>query len=198
MTDMFNPDGSVAEDFMPPKLVGSGPKGTVTARDIQAARGITSAAGPGRRPPTLLRPVPFPWGRPGPAVPIDLYDLNPYVTIVRSLPAGDGITGEPPSMFSAGDLPIITASGVDPALLRFVPWSHRHSAAATGDRGEVFTMIEQAAELDQDTLQNRAGTERLEAYRQAVWAWATMPPPSDVMSQAEFEEWTYGTDWEPK
>jgi hypothetical protein len=72
-------------------------------------------------------------------------------------------------MFSAGDLPVITASGLDPAILRFVPWSHRHSAAAEGDAAVIYTLIEEAAALDQRTLQNRAGAEAWERYRSAVW-----------------------------
>jgi hypothetical protein len=192
---IFLPDGSVAEDAMPPKITGTGIRGAITSADIGRAGGIATSS-PGRRPPTLLRATPFPWGRPGPVLDIDLFDLNPYVSIVRQLPAADGITGEPPTMFAAGDLPIITASGVDPALLAHVPWTHRNSAATTGDVGVVYTLIEEAEALDQNTLQTRAGVEAFERYRAAVWAWATKPPPVDAMTEAEFEEWTFGTTWQ--
>jgi hypothetical protein len=167
---------------LPPEvanLKGSGPRGAITQADIARARGITSAAGPGRRLTPVLVPVPFPYGR-GPVTQVDLFDLNPLVTIVRtsSLPSPYG--GPAPTMFSAGDLPLFTASGVDPTILRFVPWSHRHSAATTGDIGVVFAMVEDAEELPADVrgrLQNRAGVEAFERYKASVWRWAVAPPP---------------------
>jgi hypothetical protein len=178
---------------MPPRIHGSGLRGAITSQDIRGAGGIATSST--RRPPTLLRPTTFPWGR-GPVVDIDLFDLNPYVTLVRQLPAGDGITGEPPTFFSAGDLPIITASGVDPSLLAFIPWTHRHSGATVGNPAHIYTLIEEAEALDQNTLQTRAGVEAFNRYRSAVYAWATKPPPVDAMSEAEYEEWTFGTNWQ--
>jgi hypothetical protein len=172
---VFNPDGSLAEAAMPPKLHGSGPRGSITMADIRGAGGTAST---GRRPPATPIPVPFPWGGRGPVTQVDLYDLNPLVTIVKALPAGPNpYGGEAPTMFSSGPLPLFTSSGLDVEILRFVPWSHRHSAASTSNAAEVYTMVEQAAELGQTTLQNRSGVEAFERYRAAVWRWATTPPP---------------------
>jgi hypothetical protein len=45
----------------------------------------------------------FPFGGRGPVTEVDLYDLNPLVTIVRSLPAGPSpFGGEAPTMFATG------------------------------------------------------------------------------------------------
>jgi hypothetical protein len=182
---------------MPPRIRGTGPRGAITSQDIRGAGGVATGTR-GRRPTALLRPTPFPWGgtQAGPTIDIDIFDLNPYVTLVRQLPAADGISGEPPSMFSAGDLPIITASGLDPELLRWIPWTHRNSAAASGNPAEIYTMIEEADALSQEVLQNRQGVEAFQRYRAAVWAWATKPPPIQAMTDMEYEEWTFGTAWQ--
>jgi hypothetical protein len=145
-----------------PDIKGTGPSGAITAQDIARARNaarMASIPGAGRRPPVTPVPTPYPWGGRGPSFDIDLFDANPLVSLVRKLPAADGILGDPPTMFSAGDLPVITASGVDPELLRWVPWTHRHSAATTPDRSDAQQMIEEADQLVIDTrsLQNRRG-----------------------------------------
>jgi hypothetical protein len=65
-----------------------------------------------------------------------------------------------PSMFAAGDLPVFTASGVDVDVLRFVPWTDRHSVATTANRAEVFQMVQDADRLARDTLQTGPASKR--------------------------------------
>ena len=74
--------------------------------------------------------------------PINRFSLNP---------GGDyyaGISGTPPTMFGAGDLPVITGSGVDPSILRWVAWPIRTTAAFTESRGTVAMLIEVSLEGD--------------------------------------------------
>lgn len=47
-----------------------------------------------------------------------------------------------PTLFSAGDLPDFTASGVDPSVLLRVPWNARPALAAEPDKAKVYESIE--------------------------------------------------------
>lgn len=60
-------------------------------------------------------------------------------TISASVRSGHS---SPPTLFHSGDLPAFTASGIDPQVLRNVPWMTRHRIAATSDRAEALGLIE--------------------------------------------------------
>jgi len=47
-----------------------------------------------------------------------------------------------PTLFSAGDLPDFTASGVDPKVLLQVPWNARPKLASETDKAQVFAAVE--------------------------------------------------------
>jgi hypothetical protein len=182
---------------LPPQIRGTGPRGAITQRDLQAAR-MAAGSGPGNRPPVTLEPLDFPFGaRGGPTLDVDRYSLNPLYDYVRQLPAGDGIQGEPPRMFGGGsrDLPLITASGLDPNLLCWIPWFARHAAAAA-DATTVYVMIEDAEFLDPTAIKSHHGGTAWQEYVSRVWKWATAPKPPDAMTEAEFEEWSIAIGWQ--
>lgn len=55
--------------------------------------------------------------------------------------------GPPPKMFLDGtaDLPLFTASGIDPATLAKLPFACRHYAAGVPDRAQVVQLFEECA-----------------------------------------------------
>jgi hypothetical protein len=103
------------------------------------------------------------------------YALRPGVDFVKAVMPEATFLGEAPEMFSTGVLPVFTASGIDPELLRNVRWTLRHSAAMSASRALVLQMIETGDE----NLQTREGYEALTAYFGEVWRWATSPPPTE-------------------
>lgn len=74
-------------------------------------------------------------------------------------------------MFTFADLPLITASGVDPSLLRYVTWYLRHAAAYVADRGSVVYLIDTADMPDSEGLQTQAGAAGLGEYFRRVTSW---------------------------
>jgi hypothetical protein len=195
MTEIFSADGSVREDSLPPKITGTGSRGVITADDIARSRmAAGGSARPGNRPPREPERMAYPFGGNGPTFLVDRYSLNPLIDFARQLPGGLP-AGNPPTMFAAGDLPLLTASGVDVELLRWVPWYLRHSAAATPNPAHIFHILEDTSE--EDALQNKAGTDAWFRYRSEVTRWLTAPPPPDVMTEAEYEEWAIGIGWQP-
>ncbi|MDR6439093.1 hypothetical protein J2790_004268 [Paenarthrobacter nicotinovorans] len=76
----------------------------------------------------------------------------------------------PPTMWATGDLPPFTASGLDPEMLRHVPWQARHAAAAEPDRAKVLGMIENYQGGNEQEI---IGIEHegLAAYRQRMNDW---------------------------
>jgi hypothetical protein len=178
-----------------PRLRGSGPRGAVTAADLAAARQVTTGGiRPGSRPPFSPVLTAYPFAGRGPAFEIDKYSVNPLYDFVKQLPGG-APAGNPPQMFFAGDLPLLTASGVGPELLRWVPWWFRNSAATTRDVGIIYAMLE-GGDPDDNTLQNQPGANAWTDYKSAVIAWVLKPPASNVMTEAEFEEWSIGIGWQ--
>jgi hypothetical protein len=162
---------------MPAKIMSTGPRGAITTRDIASGRMAVGDSARAGRPPTTPEPMSFPFGGRGPTFEVDRYDLNPLVSYVRLLGTGSPYGGPAPTMFSSGDLPIFTASGVDPELLRWVAWPLRHSAASTSDQASVYRMAQPDAGLDDRGLQNHDGAAAFESYKAAVWRWATAPAP---------------------
>ena len=64
------------------------------------------------------------------------YDANP------DLVSRAAEQGPEPTLFSAGDLPDFTASGVDPKVLLQVPWNARPKLAAETDKAQLFEAVE--------------------------------------------------------
>ena len=162
---------------MPPNIIRRGPRGAVTAREIASGSMAIGGSARAGRPTATPEPMSFPFGGRGPTFEVDRFDLNPLVTYVRLLGTGSPYGGPAPMMFSSGDLPIFTASGVDPELLQWVAWPLRHSAAATPNQAIVYRMAQPDADLDHRGLQNHDGAAAFESYKTAVWRWATAPPP---------------------
>ena len=79
----------------------------------------------------------------------DPYGVNPLVDDLRaSAPAvyrAALAEGPAPRLFESGDLPAFTASGIDPAVLRSLPWQARHPAAETRDRAQALAIVEDCA-----------------------------------------------------
>ncbi|YCK81225.1 hypothetical protein M1D89_19470 [Arthrobacter sp. D3-18] len=94
-----------------------------------------------------------------------------------------------PTMWATGDLPPFTASGIDPEMLRHVPWQARHAAAAEPDRAKVLGMIDNyQGGAEQDIIE--VEHEGLAAYRVRMQRWmAGFDKPKDApMSQQEQDE----------
>jgi hypothetical protein len=149
----------------------------------QAALSISGGSSLGT-PPTLLEYTRNSWI--GMRMPVDRFSLNPaadYYIEIRE-PA--------PQMFAGGtrDLPVITGSGVDPSVLRWVAWGLRHSAAFTSSRADVAIMVElsmagdpESWQNDQD-LQNEAGRQSLNDYWGRVVTWvSTLPTDAEGLPQ---------------
>ena len=122
---VIDPDLSVDDMIMQHRMA----RGTVDSSSITAASGIrvSAASGlPAGGPPQILERSAGRWL--GNQVNVDRYAANPGGDYYSALIPG---LSNPPTMFATGDLPIMTASGVDPAMLRWVPWTIRHSAART-------------------------------------------------------------------
>jgi hypothetical protein len=184
---------------LPPRIIGTGPRGSVTAKDLAAAR--MAAGGPAGRPPVTLEPLGFPFGsRGGPTLLVDRYSLNPLLDYLRQLPAADGMgAGEPPpKMFANGtrDLPILTASGVDPQKLVWLPWFARYAAAA-GDATSLYVMLEDSAELDISEIKSRHSSTQWTSYLSRMWRWATAVKKPDQMTSAEYTEFAVSLGWLP-
>jgi hypothetical protein len=81
---------------------------------------------------------------------VDDYGRNPMVDDLRqALPQLYAMAvkdGPPPTLFASGDLPVMTASGLEPFKLMQLPWYGRHRAAAEPDRAKLMALFEDAAE----------------------------------------------------
>jgi hypothetical protein len=159
-------------------------KGSFQAQP-QAALGISSASV--GSPPIMLEYTRNQWI--GMQTPVNRFSINPGAEYYAAIP------GTPPTMFGVGDLPIITGSGVDPSVLRWVAWPLRHSAAFTSSRADVAIMIElsmigdpEAWQNDQD-LQNEAGRQSLNDYWARVFTWVnTLPADGNGLGDLTPEE----------
>lgn len=144
-------------------------------------------------PPTLLEPAPQKIFRSAQPVVLDRYSLNPGPEFFRQMLPALSFTNPEPQMFMTGPLPVATGSGLDPAVLRWVPWWARHSAATTDSRGLVLQMIEWGAEGPDavDALQTTEGVNLLGAYLERVAAWAQTPLPDEAQGGgfAEIDEY---------
>jgi hypothetical protein len=109
----------------------------------------------------------------GMSQPINRFSLNPGAEYYAAIP------GTAPTMFSAGYLPIITGSGVDPSTLRWVAWPIRTTAAFSSSRSEVAQLIELSLEGDPEgwpTLISAAGRDALNGCWSKIANWVSTPP----------------------
>jgi hypothetical protein len=105
-------------------------------------------------------------------VPVDRFSLNPGADYYANIP------GTPPEMFGSGALPLITASGVDPSILRWVSWQLRTSAAYAESRAQVLGFIELSLQGDPDGFEGHVttlGGAALQQYWGRVASWVATP-----------------------
>jgi len=115
--------------------------------------------------------------------PVDRFATNPAQQYYAAIP------GEAPSMFSAGDLPIITGSGVDPSVLRWVAWPLRTTAAFTESRSTVAQLIELSLDGDPETFYehvSEVGTAAMSAYWDRVSTWVSTPEGQTALTAEDY------------
>jgi hypothetical protein len=110
----------------------------------------------------------------------DEYRANPLVDdIRRSRPALYAVAAAeapPPSLFNSGDLPVYTASGVEPATLARLPWQARHAVASAPTTAEAYQIIEAVSGEDGDILAHLYGDHPgVRQYENRVRTWAMGP-----------------------
>jgi len=105
-------------------------------------------------------------------VQVDPWAANPLLDDAeQSAPALVNVArernGEPPTMFSTGDLPLFLASGVDPQYLRYLPYLTRHAAAQEPNSAMVLSYVERFSS-EPDALIESEG---LADYRNRFRGW---------------------------
>jgi hypothetical protein len=175
--NVWGPGDSV-DDMLASHRAKQGEGGSSYSSNVWAA----SSGLPTGSPPITLETPPRWIGAIGITnIEIDRYATNPVVDLYRQSMPDAQFVGPPPQMFLNGDLPPITGSGVDPQVLRWVPWSWRHSAAYTESRGRLLQYIEEADTGGSADLQTDGGAAALANYIGAVQTWAaTLPPEPEL------------------
>lgn len=79
--------------------------------------------------------------------------------------------GQIPTLFTSGDLPVATSSGLDPRELLRVPWYGRHAVAAAPTLAEAQDLIDDLSEPGHLRDEYEA-TEGVRDYRARVEQWA--------------------------
>lgn len=111
----------------------------------------------------------------------DAYRANPLVDDLRrsrpALYAMAAAEAPPPSLFNSGDLPVYTASGVEPATLARLPWQARHAVASAPTTAEAYRIIEEVSGVDGEFAAHLYGDHPgVRQYENRVRAWAMGPP----------------------
>lgn len=105
-------------------------------------------------------------------VEIDPWSANPLATMMLALTAGQmAVRYEPPPrMFINGtsDLPLFTASGIDPNLLMSAPFGQRHGLAAEPDLVAVHGLFEEYSQMPEFFIDHQGFNEAKQ--RMQVWA----------------------------
>jgi hypothetical protein len=137
------------------KVQGTGAGGRIRTTDVRAAA-PPAAPTPAPRAEAPARTQPLEershWD-PNRTVQLDVYGPNPLVEDARQATGAYTVAireSAPPTMFADGDLPVFTASGIDPRELLKVPWYARHAVAAAPSAATVFEAIEQFAQDPMD------------------------------------------------
>jgi hypothetical protein len=140
-------------------------------------------------PRTIMEIPPTRFLGDGSAIEISRFALNPGEAFYRQLLPGAAFAYAPPRMFASGDLPLLTASGVDPSILVYAAWYLRHSAALTDSRAHVLEIVEESATdvgPDPEALQIESGRDRWADYFSRISRWVSTPPQNaGVPSGAE-------------
>jgi hypothetical protein len=162
------------------------------------ATGVYAAAASVGGPPSIQEPPPSRFFPISHGITINRYSLNPARDFYSQLLSGVAtLVGDPPSMFGSGDLPVFTASGLDPSMLRWVDWAHRHSAAVAETRSQVLLLIEQglAGAVTVDDFQSAEGVALWGAYWQRVTAWVQTVPPDETTASIDAQlQAVYGSN----
>lgn len=108
-------------------------------------------------------------------VSLDPYSANPLADDYRAVnpetyAVAVKMAGPPPKLFAAGtqDLPTFCASGIDPALLRGIPYTARHAVAAMSSLAAVHDVFEESASDPYFTIDHRGLNEAIVRVRD--WA----------------------------
>jgi hypothetical protein len=160
-----------------PPQIGNVPGSTASSISTAAAAHVYAAAI--GAPPKIAEFPPSQYLRS--AIPVDRFALNPGRDYYVAQLPGSKFAYDAQTMFGFGDYPVITGSGVDPAVLRWVPWVLRHSAAFTERRSLVLAMIEDGLDGDPDPerLQTEDGRMHLGIYFSRISQWVTAPVDDD-------------------
>ncbi|WP_229811814.1 E3 binding domain-containing protein [Streptosporangium pseudovulgare] len=136
---------------------GSGAGGEILCRDVYRAKAAARqaqkppAAAPKAAPPPT--PTPAPAAAVRPLLHVDA-SRNPLVAAALAGPGGKQLAAyastTPPTLFSTGDLPPFTASGMAPSALLSVPWFARHAVAAEKSPEKAAEMLEAFSGPDGD------------------------------------------------
>lgn len=102
------------------------------------------------------------------------YAANPLLEqLPRRIAASAAQTVPPPKLFGDADLPPHTASGLDPALLKTVPWKARHAVAEANTIESARELVAACTGPDADaTVDDLAEHRGVAAYRAAMTDWA--------------------------
>lgn len=156
-----------------------GPQGP---QHIRAAAGVSTAPNPFAHLPLAEPPAPEPRRHRNAAD--ELRNTHPGLVdaLVRD-------AGPPPSLFAEGDLPRTTASGLDPAALRGLPWRARLAAAWEPDRLKAFEITQSFAGPDAEDLAlvEFAGHPAVSRHVSQVSTWATTTPPAPELTEQEMD-----------
>ncbi|MFF0249656.1 E3 binding domain-containing protein [Streptosporangium sandarakinum] len=138
---------------------GSGAGGEILCRDVYRAKAAArqaqapAAAVQKVAPPPAPVPAPAPTAAVRPLLRVDA-SQNPLVAAALAGPGGKQLAAHastaPPTLFSTGDLPPFTASGIAPSALLSVPWFARHAVAAEKSPEKAAEMLEAFSGPDGD------------------------------------------------
>jgi hypothetical protein len=189
---VIDPDLTVDDLLMQYRLQQSDPAAAAAANNS-----ITTAAAATPRvsgihvsaPPVAMERPPTQFIQSSAGLDIDRYSLNPGRDHFAQILGGD-VAANAPTMFGSGDLPSFTASGLDPQVLRLVPWYYRHTAALTESRGLVLMIAEQSqtGALDPEGYQTQQGRELWQDYWARISAWVATAPALDEQSSASIDQ----------
>jgi len=159
---------------------GSGSGGMIMLGDIQAAAPTAAAVGQIHERST------------GP------FARNPLVAAAYRDRPGEAVQaasrGPAPTMFTGGDLPAFTASGVDPRVLLQVPWNARYDVAAETSAAKVFQVVEEFNGCPPDEAEAMASTlgldrnKGVDAYKARVRDWLVYGLTDTQLYDAMFPE----------
>lgn len=123
-----------------------------------------------------------------PIVEIDVFARNPLIDDMRQAVPSQYAQAVKrkrtvPTLFATSDLPLFTASGIDPSLLLQLPWVVRHAAASIAAGGEVSRLFEDFAPPGEESFEAALSYVAVsgwdqpnEAYLNRILDWGTVDP----------------------